>query len=329
MRENCENSKKIKELALKYSNITDFIKAKGAAWKAAKKLGIVEEIKKHMESKKRKNYTKEDIKKEALKYNTRGEFKKNNQSIYNAAKNLNILDEVCLHMLKPKTRVYTHEELVSIANSCKTKKEFKKQYPGAYTVTCSRGILDQICSHMPEVSNKPWTFQELQEEALKYKYKSEFEKKSNSAYNISIRLGILDKICPHMENFGGTSGIEKELFKLIKNSYPSTKKLKIRENKIFLDKPYIKGFDIDIYIPELNKGIEFYGTYYHSFDVMRKCKRKKQWSDSDIVNYHQIKDIFFLKHSNISILHIKEEDWIKNKQNCVNRCLEFLGEKNG
>ena len=57
---------------------------------------------------------------------------------------------------------------------------------------------------------------------------------------------------------------------------------------------------------------------------MRKDKSKKNWPDEAIQNYHQIKDAHFLSKG-IKILHIKEENWNKDGQACIYKCLEFLG----
>jgi len=71
------------------------------------------------------------------------------------------------------------------------------------------------------------------------------------------------------------------------------------------------------------RGIEFDGTYYHSFEFMRKTTHKKSWPDEDIHNYHEIKDAWFASKG-IQILHIKEEDWKLDKDQCIKKCLQFL-----
>jgi hypothetical protein len=118
---------------------------------------------------------------------------------------------------------------------------------------------------------------------------------------------------------------EIELFEKMRSFYPSAKKLRSR---VFIeDRPYIKRFEIDIFIPELNLGIEFDGEYYHSFEKMRADYNKRFWSDDDIRNYHQIKDNWFLSSKDIKILHIKWKDWDTNKEACIKRCLDFLASK--
>lgn len=117
------------------------------------------------------------------------------------------------------------------------------------------------------------------------------------------------------------SKAEKELFSIIKAVYPNTKKLR---SKFSIDlKPFIKRFEIDIFVPELKRGIEYDGRYHHSFKKMRADRSKKLWTDEDILDYHGIKDRAFLSIG-IQILHIKEEEWKLDKENCIKRCFDFL-----
>lgn len=104
--------------------------------------------------------------------------------------------------------------------------------------------------------------------------------------------------------------------------YPKIVKLKDYKVKIE-GKPHIKRFEIDIFVPELNKGIEFDGIYWHSIAGLKRSR--KHWPLEDLENYHQIKDTYFLGKG-IKILHIKEQDWLKNKEECVKKCFQFLDE---
>lgn len=116
--------------------------------------------------------------------------------------------------------------------------------------------------------------------------------------------------------------MEIDLFLTIKEVFPSAVKYKTRKVSI-QSKPHIKGFEIDIFIPELKKGIEFDGKYWHSFNKMRQDKRKENWPDSDILNYNLIKDNYFLS-KDIELLHISEFDWCSDKQQSLQRALNFL-----
>ncbi len=130
-----------------------------------------------------------------------------------------------------------------------------------------------------------------------------------------------ERRCPECSFLGGTSRLERELFLIVKEHFPSTKKSKHRHLKI-AGKPHVKGFDIDIYVPELKKGIEFDGTYFHSIPGL--LRGYPNWPLKDLKNYHKIKDSYF-KSKGIDILHVKEENWNGDKEKCVKEVLLFLG----
>lgn len=267
-------------------------------------------------------WTNEELLLEALKYQTRSEFAKESPYAYNALRKEKLLDKACSHMIG-KLHFWKNEELRVEALKYKTRYEFQLGSRNAHAAAQRRGILDQICSHMKSIFIF-WAFEELEKEASKYNSRREFEIKGNSAYQASGRMGILDRICKHMQTPRGTSSLEKELMSRIKKQHPSAKKFK--DTRVTIEgKPYIKGFELDIKLG--NKAIEFDGEYWHSFNGLRKGRNKKNWPIEDLHNYHQIKDEYFLSQG-IQVLHIKEEDWNLNKESCIKRCLEFLGNSN-
>jgi hypothetical protein len=165
-----------------------------------------------------------------------------------------------------------------------------------------------------------WTFEKIQKEALKYKTRSNFAVGSPGAYSAAKKMGVLDQVCSHMLQAQNTSPQEQSLFNLVKKKYPKTQKLRDRKVKIE-GKSHIEGFDLDIYVPELRKGIEFDGTYWHSIDGLKRSRT--HWPEEDLINYSILKDNWFQSKS-IEILHIKEEDWLKDKQYCIDKCFKFL-----
>jgi very-short-patch-repair endonuclease len=84
------------------------------------------------------------------------------------------------------------------------------------------------------------------------------------------------------------------------------------------------GLDIDIYIPELRKGIEFDGDYWHSFEGLKRGR--PDWPEEDLERYHQIKDRYFLSKG-IEILHINEKEWLENHSKCLQKINDFLNLK--
>ena len=132
---------------------------------------------------------------------------------------------------------------------------------------------------------------------------------------------VLRQKTKHPNRSNSTSKPELEILNFVKNHFPSaTKKF---FGKIVKFKKKL-GYSIDVYVPQLNKGIEFDGDYWHSPKIM--SQNKKGWTDEEIQNYHVDKDSFLLNKFKIKILHIKESEWKKNKKECESKILHFLKE---
>jgi hypothetical protein len=320
---------KVKKEALKYKSRTDFQKGSRGAYKFALRETVLNEICVHMVPK--YNYWPyRELLMEAKKYRTRAEFQKKSTA-YQVGLRRKLLNRICSHMKSSKRLPYTLKELKKEALKYKRKIDFQKGNVGAYEAALKRSDYEKICGHMPKRirsgENNPsfkWTIEMLKLEASKYQHRTEFARNSQDAYTAAQKRGLLDIVCVNMKYSGTTSKPEINLFDSIKLNYPKAQKLRDRKVKIE-NKPHIKGFDLDIYIPEVRKGIEFDGTYWHSFETMRLHKNEIDWSDEDIRNYHQLKDDWFASKG-IQIFHVKEEDWIKNKELCIKRCFDFLGE---
>jgi DNA-binding Xre family transcriptional regulator len=259
------------------------------------------------------------IKKEALKYKTRTEFKDKNPYLYRLSSKLMIKEEVCAHMPDYKVHIWSEEQVTLEASQYSTRNEFRENSPKQYKAAIKLKILDKICSHMTLVY-LPLSHDRAVEEALKYSKRGVFKSTAPHIYAYCRELKILDKVCSHMDKHSSISQQELDLFHSIKILFPKT--IRLVERKITIpDKPLIFGFEIDIYVPELRKGIEFDGTFHHSFAGLKRGR--KNWPDEDIENYHQIKDDYF-KSKGIGILHITEKEYNSNKQHTIEKCLNFL-----
>jgi hypothetical protein len=269
----------------------------------------------------------------SLQFKTKGQFKKGHRRAYFAATKRDDYDLIVAHMPKylnrfgvDTPRIEWSEEILSLeALKYGRREDFAEGNWSAYNAAIRRGkeFMDRICVHMAPSLTERYSDLELLQLALPYKSRGEFKEGNPSAYKATHIRGedFLDKACKGMKPSSGSSIAEKELFELIKTIYPNTKKL--RDMKVKIEgKSYIYGFEIDILVGKL--GIEFDGKYHHSFEYMRKDKGKKLWSDEDIYNYNPLKDGWFATKG-IQILHIKEEDWKKDKQACIQKCLDFLG----
>jgi len=106
--------------------------------------------------------------------------------------------------------------------------------------------------------------------------------------------------CPNC--WGRVSRQEKELFSIIKNAFPNAK----HNIKSVLAN---KRFELDIYVPERNKAIEFNGEYWHLLPeaIKRDEKKKQQCSEKEI-----------------ELLVVWYNEWMENKELVIERCLAFL-----
>jgi len=309
---------KLQKEALKYKTRTEFCK-NSSGYLVASRRGILDEICSHMKESKTVAWTLEDLQAEALKYSNRTVFSKKSKGAYLTARKRNILNDICKHM-EYVCYPWTDRELACEALKYDTVKEFQKNNKPAYQAARRRNILNKICQHMTYLCRR-WTNEQLHEEALKYKNRNDFRNKNESAYQISLRRKINEKICEHMQPSTNTSKPEIDLFNVIKSIFPKAQK--IRDRKVNIEgKPHIKAFDLDIYIPEIRKGIEFDGTYYHSFNGLKRGR--PNWTDQELLDYNLLKDGHF-NSKGINVLHIKEVDWNNNKQDCIDKCLAFLG----
>ena len=83
--------------------------------------------------------------------------------------------------------------------------------------------------------------------------------------------------------------------------------LKIETNKRNIIKPY----ELDIYIPELNRAVEFNGEYWHYH------------KDNFIAGKHAFKSNLCRKKG-IKLLYIREDLWLKDKEKMKNIIIKFL-----
>lgn len=266
------------------------------------------------------NWTDDLIHKRALKFNDRGTFSKEDVAAYTAAhvRGKQFLDRVCSHML-PLRETWSIDKVLEVGRTCKNQMELRKLYYGAYKYAYRNNMIDQI-----QFKNKKkitrWTDKEIFEKALQCKTKIEFERRFLGACKAARKRNILEEACRHMQKDVGCSYPEKEIFSFVSKIHPNCKKLRIRKIKI-PNKPWIYGFDIDIFVPNINLGVEFDGDYWHSFEILKRSKKK--WPDEDIRNYHNIKDEYFATKG-IKILHIRWEDWKNDKNTCLSKITTFL-----
>lgn len=74
-----------------------------------------------------------------------------------------------------------------------------------------------------------------------------------------------------------------------------------------------RNLELDIWIPSMNKAIEFNGSYWHSLPRTQIIDEEKHWQ---------------CKSKGIDLLVVKERDWRRNKSSVVNYIKEWLLNEN-
>jgi very-short-patch-repair endonuclease len=266
-------------------------------------------------------YTDEEIQQKANLCRNNKEFQSKYSPYYYAATRRGILGKIRKNMKMGKRVKISEEEIRNRAKECSSKMEFSDKYPSDYNAARTRPDFEDICAHMKKL-RRYWPKDVIIEKAKLCGSRSQFEQKFPSAYRAAIRLGILEEVCRDMPILVGSSRAEIDIFKAIKAVYKTARKMRHYGIKI-KNRPYIQRFEIDIFVPELNRGIEYDGDYYHSFERMRGDPCKKNWPNGALRQYDKIKDGYFLTKG-IRILHIKEKHWNRNKEACLKKIFDFL-----
>jgi hypothetical protein len=132
------------------------------------------------------------------------------------------------------------------------------------------------------------------------KWIKSFQKMTYSKISQELFWGIYDKIKDNYNNI------------FFATLDPSKNRDDSRKNHEFLVNVGKTHRKLDFYIKDINKCIEFDGTYWHGIkgkgNKSREEEREKQ----------------IIKTLNCKILHIKEADFVSNKEEVINRCLDFI-----
>jgi hypothetical protein len=262
-------------------------------------------------------WTKERILAEAKKYKSKSEWsKKSPHSYYAARKSKQFFKQITRDMGRPPhhNKIWTKASLLEEARKYGSIRDWRLNHQSSYLTSTRSPWHKEICSELKRILSEPWSKEAILEEAAKFQTRTEWSIKSAGSYHRACALGILQEASIHMKFSTTTSRQERELIRHIRNSIPSAKA------KYFTNKdPNIpaKRFQLDIYIPELRKGIEFNGTYWHGKGF------KRTWTDCP-QTYHETKRDFF-SSIGIEYLEIWERDWKEDKESCIKKCFDFLG----
>lgn len=178
----------------------------------------------------------------------------------------------------------THLEVKCLKCNFEFKSKPVKLLQGAVCQNCSSNLKK---THKDYISN--FTFNDNIELITEYKnYNTKIKVKClKCSHKWEMLPSNLNKGngCPKC--FNKISSYEDELYEIYKD-------YNIERNK------RIKNYEIDLFFPEYNFGIEFNGLYWHS--TLFKDK-----------NYHKNKFLFF-KENGIRIIQIFENEWLNKKE---------------
>lgn len=194
--------------ALKYQSRSQFKTSCGLAYNNARINGWLDEICKHMPTKRR--YSKLACTQEAKKYDSKKAFREGSPGFYRFAYKIGCLDEICSHMSltrKPKG-YWTKERCINEAAKYFSLKEFEKANGAAVRSCRKNGWLTEVCAHMSPraMPNGFWTKERCKYEALRYQSRTEFQRNCESGYSKARKSGWLDEICAHMREVIKPSG---------------------------------------------------------------------------------------------------------------------------
>lgn len=191
---------KCSEKALIYKTRTAFCRAEGSAYSACLRNGWIDEVCKHMKSKRKGHgyWTFEKCRDEALKCKTKTEFNKKFPGGYDKACRESWLSDICSHMveIKKSNNYYTFEvckELVSKYTSFKT---FRLENSVAYSVILLNLWEEDMYSNL-SFDRKPngyWTFERCMEAAKTCSSSKEYRKMYSTAYNKVCKNGWCDEM---------------------------------------------------------------------------------------------------------------------------------------
>ena len=139
--------------------------------------------------------------------------------------------------------------------------------------------------------------------------------KISNSMKKKIELIGAGKWASHFGSFNGSSKIEREFFNYIKENINGNVKA---------------NFPIENYIVDIihdKKIVEFYGDFWHANPKYFKCEDDLKYGSFDKtaekIWENDKQRIDFLKYLGYDILVIWENDWIKNKNSCIEVIKKF------
>ena len=181
--------------AMKYKSASEFGKANGSAYDAARRNGWIKDYT-WFDILWEPKWNEESCYQEAKKYKTRGAFQKGAHGAYVKALEKGWLDVYTWlrsRQTKPAGYWDNYEHCYEEAKKYKSRRRFLKGCSGAYNKALKNGWLeDYTWFKEMKKPNGYWNQETCLEEAKKYSSKKEFKEKANGAYQFAYKEGWLD-----------------------------------------------------------------------------------------------------------------------------------------
>jgi hypothetical protein len=242
------------------------------------------------------------------------DWAKSHPKSYDAAHRNGWVNQCCCHMVKkiPPSK-WNFESTLKKAKQFSSRSEWARKSSGSYKFAKKNNLVTTICEQawgtIPKKANGYWNLDRVLSEASKYQNRQQWIQCGNGSYNAAVKKGWLELATNHMKR--SDSARELQILKIVQDLYPSA------HRKRFGKKGTNNYFEIDIFIPELNKGIEFNGTYWHG----EGFRPRKFYKTPD--EYHTAKRQA-LSILNIDYIEVWEHDWKADEDRCRGAILSFL-----
>ena len=308
--------------ARRYNTRSEWIASSAGAYDAARRLGIVDQVTRHMKVLRSPKgfWTIDRVRAEARKYRTIKEWTKASFPSYQASFRLGIHEELVEGYKFERHPKYTMSRLRALAMKFKTIKDFKERYPGAYSAAYKRGILKAITRHM----TRPWLIRNRKAPRREI-YAAVF---SDHSVYVGLSIDSRNRLLAHMS---ATNSAISERSRLLNGERPklkivakgvSSSRARVMEAKV-VDSYAKKGW---IILNRAAAGALGSTKYYRDDQLARIAKRYKsrfEWQTRHPSSYQAArrrrKLNLFCKHMKVKQRTWTLEDAIKEGRKYKNR----------
>ena len=200
--------KAVREAALKCKSRAEFMRRYNRHYNAASRMGILDQITKHMGQ--GATHAIEDAKiiRAARTCDTVQEFQNRYPVEYGAARRrgLDYFRRVAGQLKKMRVVRVTAEAAIEAMHTCKSRSEFAKKHKAQYRFL-KKNLSDILDSVLPSAVHAKWTLESCIADAFNWNTEKEWRENSSGAYTAARSNRWLDKCTAHMKQMKRRNGI--------------------------------------------------------------------------------------------------------------------------